>query len=179
MFTNPHLTAFWNRMRKFIGNPLDASVHCENQGHRAGPRAATPPPAQAVSAQQLLAAGVPLLNVKRLDDYASLGVLDEFMQDYVEAIARLVEQLGASMVREDRKTGVAAMHSLLGISGDAGAQALYELLRHFYVPIVEHGRWPQESGWIEQVKALTAQSAQAMRDYAAQRAATGKATVRG
>ncbi len=58
-----------------------------------------------------------------------------------------------------------ALHSLLGMSGEAGALALYQLVRRVYVPVLEERRWPAAADWLQQVQVLAACTEQALRDY--------------
>jgi hypothetical protein len=45
-----------------------------------------------------------------------------------------------------------ALHSLLGMSGEAGAQALYQQVRRVYVPLLEQAAGPP-GGWLPQLQA--------------------------
>ncbi|NPC54209.1 hybrid sensor histidine kinase/response regulator [Caenimonas soli] len=107
-----------------------------------------------------------LLDVDRLESYRRIGMLDELLDDYVPEIARLVERLQRGVAAEDLAQSLDALHSLLGMSGEAGASALYRLVRAAYVPMVEARSWPAQSGWLEQISAATTQTQSALRAYA-------------
>jgi hypothetical protein len=108
-----------------------------------------------------------LLDVDRLESYRRMGMLEELLQDYLPEIARLVDRLEAAAARRDLQEGLDALHSLLGMSGEAGALALYRAARRIYVPMLENRDWPAQQGWVEQVRGLATQAAQALTVYGA------------
>jgi CheY-like chemotaxis protein/signal transduction histidine kinase len=105
----------------------------------------------------------PLLNVARLDSYRRLGMLDELLGDYLPEIDRLVASLEPAAARGDLDACLGILHSLLGMSGEAGAAALYQLVRRTYVPMVELRRWPPETAWVAHIAALARRTAEALR----------------
>ena len=107
-----------------------------------------------------------LLDMTRLESYRSIGMLEELLDDYVPEIARLVERLEQGVAGQDLVQSLDALHSLLGMSGEAGASALYRLVRAIYVPMVEQRSWPAQPGWLEQISATTHQTQAALRAYA-------------
>jgi two-component system CAI-1 autoinducer sensor kinase/phosphatase CqsS len=107
-----------------------------------------------------------LLDLKRLESYRRIGILEELMDDYVSEITRLVERLEQGVADQNLAQSLDALHSLLGMSGDAGASALYRLVRTIYVPMVEARSWPAQLGWLEQISATTNQTQAALRAYA-------------
>lgn len=109
----------------------------------------------------------PLLNEARLQSYCRLGLLDELLADYLPEIARLVGQLEQAAQGQDLARAQETLHSLLGMSGEAGALALYQLVRRVYVPVLEERRWPSDAGWLQEVQALAERTEQALRDYGA------------
>jgi two-component system, CAI-1 autoinducer sensor kinase/phosphatase CqsS len=114
-----------------------------------------------------------LLNVQRLESYRRLGMLDELLNDYVPEMARLVQTLQEAVNTADIQGSIAALHSLLGMSGEAGAQALYQHVRRVYVPLLEEGQWPSGSAWLPQLKDLAQRTEAALRAYCAQPAPSG------
>ena len=103
-----------------------------------------------------------LLDLNRLESYRRIGILDELLDDYVSEISRLVERLEQGVADQDLTQALDALHSLLGTSGDAGASALYRLVRTIYVPMVEARSWPAQLGWLEQISATTNQTQAAL-----------------
>ena len=65
----------------------------------------------------------------------------------------------------DVQGSIAALHSLLGMSGEAGAQAMYQQVRKLYVPLLEEGEWPSGTTWLPQLQALAVQTEEALRAY--------------
>jgi two-component system CAI-1 autoinducer sensor kinase/phosphatase CqsS len=148
-------------MNVCITKPVEASVLFEELRRLAGSR--SKPPA-APSAMAGVAVG-PLLNLERLESYSAIGMLEELLNDYLPEMARLVDKLDRSVAQQHFQESADALHSLLGMSGEAGALALSQLVRQFYVPMVEQGAWPLATGWVGQVKSLATQTEQALRAY--------------
>ena len=108
-----------------------------------------------------------LLNIPRLDSYRRLGLLDELLADYVPEIARLVATLDRVAAARDLDAAIDALHSLLGMSGEAGALLLHQRVRQVYVPMLERREWPAEAGWVGQLAGLARRTEQALLAYAA------------
>ena len=69
--------------------------------------------------------------------------------------------------------GLDALHSLLGMSGEAGASALHQLVRRIYVPMVEERRWPDGRGWVLQIRELAARTDLELTAYAREKSRAG------
>ena len=108
-----------------------------------------------------------LLNVQRLESYRRLGMLDELLNDYLPEMSRLVDKLHEAVEGGDVEGSIDALHSLLGMSGEAGAQALYQQVRKLYVPLLEEGQWPSGSMWLPQLQSLARHTEEALRAYCA------------
>jgi CheY-like chemotaxis protein/signal transduction histidine kinase len=152
-------------MNGFITKPVEAGALCRTLGDFFS--------GGAVATSTMLAARplAPdhkgrLLDVNRLESYRRIGMLEELLDDYMSEIARLVERLEQGVADQDLSQALDALHSLLGMSGDAGASALYRLVRTIYVPMVEARSWPAQLGWLEQISAITNQTQAALRAYA-------------
>lgn len=104
----------------------------------------------------------PLLNLDRLRSYRRLGMLDDLAGDYFPEVDRLLgllrEHVGKQRPEEARET----LHSLLGISGEAGAQALHQHLRAVYHAVSEGGIWPTSTDWLTHADNLSASTRQAL-----------------
>jgi hypothetical protein len=107
----------------------------------------------------------------RLDSYRKLGMLEELVSDYLPEIDRLVTELQPAAERGDLDACLAILHSLLGMSGEAGAAALYQLVRRTYIPMVELRRWPSEADWVDRIANLAQRSAEALKANGEARAA--------
>lgn len=149
-------------MSDFLAKPVDAPVLYEKLARLLSGAAPAGALAPAVAPD---AAGV-LLNIERLESYRRIGMLGELMDDYLPGIAGLVGKLQRQLAQEDMQSCIDTLHSLLGMSGEAGAQALYQAVRRVYVPMVETQSWPAQAGWIQQVAALAADTEKALKAYA-------------
>ena len=123
-------------------------------------RPVMPPPAQAPGTVD------DLLDLRRLENYQRLGMIDELIGDYLPEMARLVDRLDEAVAHADLEAGLDALHSLLGMSGEAGASALYQRVRSYYVPMIESRHWPAGADWPLHIRALAARTEDALRRYA-------------
>jgi two-component system, CAI-1 autoinducer sensor kinase/phosphatase CqsS len=153
-------------MTDFITKPVEANVLYEKLTKAFSGAASNAPLKPTLS---VVAAGPAdqLLNIERLESYGRIGMLGELLDDYLPEIAGLVGKLQRQFGQEDFRACLDTLHSLLGMSGEAGAQALYQSVRRVYVPMVESQAWPQEGGWIGQIAALSAETEKALKTYAA------------
>ena len=155
-------------MNAFLTKPVDATVLYEKLRQVAGPGAG-PPAAAPLSATPASSPGTVsaagLLDLKRLESYCRIGMLDELLADYFPEAARLVDKLDLAAQRQDLDQGLEALHSLLGMSGEAGALAMHQLVRRIYVPMVEERRWPVAGGWLGQIRAVATRTDEALNAY--------------
>ncbi len=158
-------------MNGFLVKPVDAGLLYETLVRTVSgvPTGISPAPT---------AAPVPeegLLNLPRLESYRRLGMLEELLNDYQPEMARLVGTLTDAAGRGDRDASLAALHSLLGMSGEAGAQALYQQVRRIYVPLLEQQQWPAGAGWLAHLQQLAHRTELALKAYCAAENAPGAA----
>jgi two-component system, CAI-1 autoinducer sensor kinase/phosphatase CqsS len=157
-------------MNGFLVKPVDALVLYDTLarltsggiGMTAGPE---PARAQQEAASDPAQDG--LLNLQRLESYKRLGMLDELLNDYVPEMARLVDTLRQAVDNTDVQGSIDALHSLLGMSGEAGAQTLYQQVRKLYVPLLEQGEWPAGTTWLPQLQELALRTGEALKAYCA------------
>jgi two-component system, CAI-1 autoinducer sensor kinase/phosphatase CqsS len=153
-------------MDDFVTKPVEASVLYAKLGklihNGAPPRASNALPAARAGAADRHG---PLLNLERLDSFCRIGMLQELLNDYLPEIGRLVDTLELTVAKQDLKASLEALHSLLGMSGEAGAQALYALVREFYVPMVERQTWPADQVWLAQIKVAAQRAEKALKAY--------------
>ena len=90
------------------------------------------------------------LNTHRIDEFQRLGILEELLPGCLGQIHRFVSRLEECSASKDRDGAYQTLHSLLGISGEAGAQALHQLVKRFHGVIAE-GEWPRETDWFAQI----------------------------
>jgi two-component system CAI-1 autoinducer sensor kinase/phosphatase CqsS len=155
-------------MNGFLVKPVDALVLYDTLTRLiSGGIGMTPGPEPARSREPQPVVQEGLLNVQRLESYRRLGMLDELLNDYVPEMARLVGTLREAVDNADVQGSIDALHSLLGMSGEAGAQALYQQVRKLYVPLLEQGEWPTGSTWLPNLQDLAIRTEQALRAYCA------------
>ena len=162
-------------MNAFLTKPIDASVLYEKlrQVLGLGPGQAAAGPLAATRAS--MPAGFPagLLDCARLESYRRIGMLEELLGDYLIEAARLVDRVDEAAQADRLEEGLDALHSLLGMSGEAGAAALHQLVRRIYVPMVEERRWPDDRGWVQQIRELAGRTDMELTAYAQEQSRAG------
>jgi two-component system, CAI-1 autoinducer sensor kinase/phosphatase CqsS len=157
-------------MNDFLTKPVESAALFGKLGELiAAPASASLPAAWKPASPSPAADGENswLLNADRLEGYHRIGMLDDLVKDFVPEISRLVSRLEAAVARQDWQHTLDTLHSLLGISGDAGASALYQLVRTAYVRMVEGRAWPTGTAWLVEVVAVSGQTLKALTEYCA------------
>jgi len=155
-------------MNGFLVKPVDAMVLFDTLSRLiSGATVMTPAAEPARSHRAAAALPDGLLNLQRLESYSRLGMLDELLNDYVPEMTRLIDTLREAVETTDVQGSIDALHSLLGMSGEAGAQALYQQVRKLYVPLLEEGDWPGGTAWLPQLQELAARTEEALKAYCA------------
>jgi CheY-like chemotaxis protein len=156
-------------MNGFLVKPVDALVLYDTLARLTSGSLGVPPAPDTSRSRAAAAAPAPdgLLNLQRLESYSRLGMLDELLNDYVPEMTRLIDTLRQAVETTDVQGSIDALHSLLGMSGEAGAQALYQQVRKLYVPLLEEGDWPGGTAWLPQLQELAARTEEALKAYCA------------
>lgn len=157
-------------MDGFLVKPVEAAMLYESLVALLAGARPVPRPESLPAPTPLSDAEGPLLNETRLDSYRRLGLLDELLADYLPEIARLVDVLANSVQAQELDQARDALHSLLGMSGEAGALALYQRVRRIYVPVLEQRRWPEGQSWVAELRLLASRTEQALREFGARQA---------
>lgn len=164
-------------MNGFLVKPVDSAVLYDTLARLiSGGAAMLSQPERPAPADLLAAAAAHhdgLLNLQRLESYRRLGMLEELLNDYLPEMDRLVLTLREAVDGGDVQGSIDALHSLLGMSGEAGAQALYQNVRKLYVPLLEEGQWPTGHHWLPQLQELARRTGEALRAYCAQQSRSG------
>ncbi|WP_158290220.1 response regulator [Ramlibacter sp. WS9] len=151
-------------MNGFLTKPLDPSalrrelIHVLG-GNRIAAGGATAPAATALTT---------VLNTRRINEFQRMGILHELLPGCLGEIRRFVARLEECLGSKDRNGVHDALHSLLGMSGEAGAQALHQAVERVYGTISE-GEWPRETDWLAQIRRLVDLTEAAMLDHYAVR----------
>lgn len=119
------------------------------------------PQVQAAASESAL----PLLDVRRIGELRELGLLQELASACVEEIGQRCARVQACAASGDAAGAQQALHSLLGVTGEAGALALYELTQRFYGTLLQ-GRWPAAPDWSNQLEALAQRTQRAIQEQA-------------
>jgi len=108
--------------------------------------------------------GGQLLDEMQLDELTSLDLLDQSFLSAIEQIRSLQAHLATSVAAHDIESTHAALHRLLGVSGNIGAKALHAFAETIY-PSIKQGQWPLEPDWLEQISTLGNRSTEALEAY--------------
>lgn len=146
-------------MNDMLLKPVDkARLFARLQGLDVQP--VTPPVVEAS-----LPAGFLVLDVPRLESHRRVGVLEELVRGYWTDVERLLGEVETAANAGDLKACSRAMHSLVGMSGEACARALFARARGFYMPMAEEGHWPEQPDWVSELRALAVDADRALRAY--------------
>lgn len=102
-----------------------------------------------------------LLNARRMDDIRRLGLLYELLPGAMADMRRHLQALAQARVTADTENATQALHALVGLSGEGGAQALHELARRLYADLLD-GQ-PPAAGAVDELRALLAATEEALR----------------
>jgi CheY-like chemotaxis protein len=108
---------------------------------------------------------LPLLDGRRIAELRELGLLQELSSACLDEIGQRCERVQACTAAGDTPGAQQALHSLLGITGEAGALALHELTQGFYGTLLQ-GRWPAVADWCAQLETLAQRTQDAIREQA-------------
>nr|WP_255429253.1 response regulator [Ramlibacter albus] len=147
----------------FILKPVEAPLLHEKLAMLMG----VEPPQRAAPAAPPAPAGA-LLDENRLMGYVRIGMLDELVEEFLPEIDRLVDRLQDAVDSGDLQEAIDGLHSLVGMSGEAGAQALYRHARQTYIPMLEQHVWPASAEWLPRIRELAGQTGTALREWAAE-----------
>lgn len=155
-------TALDAGMSDLLVKPVDMTTLYGKLTEWLAPAVADPVPAS----RRAVAVATPLglLDIARLEIYVHLGVLDELLADLVPVIKKNVVSIELAVSANDLAGCRFALHSLIGMSGEAGAKALCQLARRIYETVME-SRWPAQLDWIESLQTLAGESYLALDDY--------------
>ncbi|MEJ6023209.1 hybrid sensor histidine kinase/response regulator [Ramlibacter sp. PS4R-6] len=154
-------------MNGFITKPVDAAVLYKTLGELVSDTPAPQPLLRRTEGSAAVPDADALLNPSRLESYARIGMLGELLGEYVPELTALAGKLQRHAQLQDMPACADVLHSLLGMSGEAGAPALYQAVRRVYVPMVEAKAWPVQDDWAGRIAALAAETVQALNAYGA------------
>lgn len=157
-------------VRAVLTKPIDRDLLAQtlHQLLAAGAAAAAPVPSPLPTPTP---AG--LLNQRRLQDLRRLGLLEEMLPDALRDLRRLCGDLAREAKAGNVERAKETLHSLLGISGEAGAQALHAQARRDYEALLQ-GRFPDDPAWADHLRSqLEAAEAALLRDHGVRASGSG------
>lgn len=144
-------------MQGVLAKPIDPSALLQAlsaaiDGHLSDATPPAPPP------------GAALLNTARIEDFRRLGLLEELLPRALSDLRRHLQTLEAAASAGEPQAVQAALHALVGLAGEAGAQALHALARARYAAWLEGDR-PADPAWTRELSGLLDATEQALRQY--------------
>lgn len=149
-------------MQGVLGKPIDPAalqraLSAALQGRSTAP--ASPPPAPAAD----------LLSTTRIENFRRLGLLDDLLPRALLDLRRHVQSLEQAATSDDREGVSAALHALVGLAGEVGAQALHARARERYAGWLE-GQRPGGEAWTRELRELLEATERALWQYCGVRA---------
>lgn len=149
-------------MQGVLGKPIDPAalqraLSAALEGRSTAPVA--PPPAPAAE----------LLNTARIENFRRLGLLDDLLPRALVDLRRHALSLEQAATTNDREAVSAALHALVGLAGEVGAQALHARARERYAAWLE-GQRPAGTGWTRELRELLEATERALWQYCGVRA---------
>ena len=155
-----------------LGKPLDGDLLRRTLGRLIAPEAAVTDAPGDRGPAKVPSSG--LLDTERIEDFRRLGLMEDLLPDSLTGMRRLVQELQDCTAAGNAEGTRAALHTLVGVSGETGARALHHLLRRRYREMLE-SRPPEGAVWIEEVRALLASTEEAfLRQYGVAAAVPGQ-----
>lgn len=102
-----------------------------------------------------------LLDAERIALLKRMNIMVDLLPDGLAQVREHVGQLEEAVRRNDLSAARQALHSLVGLSGELGARAMFEITKH-HSRAVGGNVWPSEPNWLEQLVALTLESERAL-----------------
>jgi CheY-like chemotaxis protein/HPt (histidine-containing phosphotransfer) domain-containing protein len=129
----------------------------------------SPTPRPYIEREAVDLATLPLLDIKRLEDFKQRApeFVAEMWADYAPSALEAQQKLRVALDNKNHADLHRVLHALVGNSGNMGAWALHRFLKCRVAPDVERGHWPREEHWLETLADLHARTQEAMREYLA------------
>lgn len=109
--------------------------------------------------------GAALLNTARIEDFRRLGLLEDLLPRALTDLRRHLQTLEAAASADEPQAVQAALHALVGLAGEAGAQALHTRARERYAAWLDGDR-PADPAWTRELSGLLDATEQALRERA-------------
>jgi two-component system CAI-1 autoinducer sensor kinase/phosphatase CqsS len=103
----------------------------------------------------------PLLDLERVALLKGMNIMVDLLPDGLAQVRRHIDQLEEAVRRNDLHGARQALHSLVGLSGEMGARAMFETTKH-HSRVIESNAWPSEADWLERLMVLVVRSERAL-----------------
>jgi len=157
-------------VQEVLGKPIEPSRLAQVLGQVTGCAAASGLP---LLAEPSADGESLLLNTARIDSFRRLDMLDELLTGALPEMQRLASAVRAAAAAGNRAAAEDALHALLGLAGEAGAQALHAACRRHYRVLLEHGL-PADPAWTDELAGLAAATQEAVLGQYGPAAAAGQ-----
>lgn len=97
-----------------------------------------------------------LVSAARVAEFQRLGILEPLITSCLSELSEALEAARRAAMAGDMEAALSAVHSLLGISSEAGAQVLQKTARSYHA-ILSDGHWPQD-GWVENLRQVVVET---------------------
>lgn len=133
-------------MQGVLGKPIDRAallraLSAALEGRTSAPAAPLPPPSSE------------LINTARIENFRRLGLLDDLLPRALMDLRRHVQSLEQAAAAHEQEAVSKALHALVGLAGEAGAQALHTRARALYAGWLD-GQRPASAGWTRELREL-------------------------
>lgn len=141
-----------------LGKPIDRAallraLSAALEGRTSAPAAPVPPPSSE------------LINAARIENFRRLGLLDDLLPRALMDLRRHVQSLEQAAAAHEQEAVSEALHALVGLSGEVGAQALHARARARYAGWLDGDR-PGDPAWTRELVGLLDATEQALREHA-------------
>lgn len=90
---------------------------------------------------------------------------NDIFAEYLPRLKELVGSLRGSVESNDAQQVASILHTILGMSSEAGAHAICHQVRQVYVPLRVHGTLPADATWLENLVGLVVLTDRALQAY--------------
>ena len=144
-------------MQGVLGKPIDPMALQRALGAALEGRSTAPVPRTPAPAAELL-------NTTRIENFRRLGLLDDLLPRALTDLRRHVQSLEEAATANDREAVSAALHALVGLAGEVGAQTLHARARQRYAGWLE-GQRPAGTDWTRELRDLLEATERALWQY--------------
>lgn len=102
-----------------------------------------------------------LLDAERIELLKGMNIMVDLLPDGLDQVRQHLDQLEEAVRRNDLHQARQALHSLVGLSAEMGARAMFDAVKRHY-QAVDGNAWPAEANWLARLTALFIESEKAL-----------------